>query len=201
MKKNVSFEKINRFFNRIKLPKQLIVLLIGFLSTIWFLVRVIPKPSRASYPCMQAAAPWMSGFILYIAGITSATFAFKRFKSQINKSKYYIAGIFFFIGIVAGIIAISSNQTKTKGAGTYLGETIVENPNEPIGEAKGIFPGRVSWAYNPDATNEDCDPSDYGHTYYTDENTNQDVVDEMLDDILLSITGEKTIQEAWDAIF
>lgn len=33
---------------------------LGLFSTIWFLVRVIPKPSRANYPCMQTAAPLMS---------------------------------------------------------------------------------------------------------------------------------------------
>jgi hypothetical protein len=29
----------------------------GALAVIWFLVRVIPKPSRASYPCQRAAFP------------------------------------------------------------------------------------------------------------------------------------------------
>jgi hypothetical protein len=28
----------------------------GLASLIWFLVRVVPKPSRASYPCQRAAA-------------------------------------------------------------------------------------------------------------------------------------------------
>jgi len=36
----------------------------GLGSLAWFLVRVIPKPSRAAYPCQRAAAPLASGFIL-----------------------------------------------------------------------------------------------------------------------------------------
>ncbi len=41
-------------------------ILTGIASTVWFLIRVIPKPSRATYPCMRAAAPIMSGFVIYI---------------------------------------------------------------------------------------------------------------------------------------
>jgi hypothetical protein len=29
----------------------------GISTLLWFLIRVIPKPSRAAYPCMRAAAP------------------------------------------------------------------------------------------------------------------------------------------------
>jgi len=29
----------------------------GLLSLIWFLIRVLPKPSRATYPCQRVAAP------------------------------------------------------------------------------------------------------------------------------------------------
>ena len=43
---------------------------LGLFSTIWFLVRVIPKPSRANYPCMQTAAPLMSAFVMYLLSFT-----------------------------------------------------------------------------------------------------------------------------------
>ena len=39
-----------------KLAEKIFFPVIGTLSLIWFLVRVIPKPSRAAYPCMRAAA-------------------------------------------------------------------------------------------------------------------------------------------------
>jgi len=44
----------------------------GLGSLAWFLVRVIPKPSRAAYPCQRAAAPLASGFILWVAGMAGA---------------------------------------------------------------------------------------------------------------------------------
>ena len=34
----------------------------GLLAFIWFLIRVIPKPSRAAYPCQRVAFPLASGF-------------------------------------------------------------------------------------------------------------------------------------------
>jgi hypothetical protein len=74
-------------------------------------------------------------------------------------------------------------------------------PNAPIGEARGILPGRVVWAHNPDATNEDCDPDLWGDAYFLDKNADQDIVDAMLDTALLQISGMQTTAEAWDAIF
>jgi len=42
----------------------MVYIVISVLATIWFLIRVIPKPSRAAYPCMQVVAPVMSGFAI-----------------------------------------------------------------------------------------------------------------------------------------
>ena len=46
--------------------------LAGLAALIWVLVRVIPKPSRIAYPCMQASAPIATGFIAWIIGIFGA---------------------------------------------------------------------------------------------------------------------------------
>ena len=43
--------------------------LMGLACLIWMLVRVIPKPSRAEYPCMKVAAPIAGGFIYLCAVI------------------------------------------------------------------------------------------------------------------------------------
>jgi hypothetical protein len=57
--------KMRDWMESYHIPCQLIFFVMGIVSTIWFLIRVIPKPSRATYPCMQVAAPFMSGFITY----------------------------------------------------------------------------------------------------------------------------------------
>ena len=74
-------------------------------------------------------------------------------------------------------------------------------PNNPIGEAKGIMPGRVVWVHNPNATNEDCDPDQWGDGYFMDKNAAQEVIDAMLDTAILQITGQPTAELAWDTIF
>ena len=58
--------KISDWMKDHHFPPALLFFLMGIISTVWFLIRVIPKPSRAGYPCMKVAAPFMSGFIMYL---------------------------------------------------------------------------------------------------------------------------------------
>ena len=51
---------------------------VGLLSLIWFLVRVMPKPSRTAYPCQQAAAPLAAGFVLWVAGALASASLYRR---------------------------------------------------------------------------------------------------------------------------
>lgn len=82
-------------------------------------------------------------------------------------------------------------------------------PNQPVGKGQGIIPGRVSWVWNPAATNPSCAnqpvsaalTEDKYDAWFMDRNTNQDVVDQMLADGLGSISGEKTEADSWKSIF
>ena len=62
--------KIKKISQRFKIPSKVILIVLGIFSTIWFLIRVIPKPSRASYPCMKIASPIMANFVIYLLSIT-----------------------------------------------------------------------------------------------------------------------------------
>ena len=82
---------INRLVDWMKehrFPPRLLLIVMGILSTVWFLVRVIPKPSRAAYPCMQVAAPIMSGFIVYLLSLGGITLAFRKAKQNIFRGRY-----------------------------------------------------------------------------------------------------------------
>ena len=57
---------------------KIIFFIAGVVSTIWFLIRVIPKPQRAGYPCMRAAAPVMSAFVIYLLTLSGSVMAFKK---------------------------------------------------------------------------------------------------------------------------
>ncbi len=82
-------------------------------------------------------------------------------------------------------------------------------PNKPIGKAQGIFPGRVSWVWNPAATNPDCTnkpvsdktPDVKNDAWFMENNTSQKIVDQMLAAGLSSMTGRKNASDVWDAVF
>jgi hypothetical protein len=190
------FAGLASFLYRIKIPSKVIYFSLGIASTIWFLIRVIPKPSRANYPCMRAAAPIASSFVIYLIGITSVTMLFKKARQRIQQSRYIFAFLLVLSGLLIGAWTEMHSSRKAIAADPQGPQT----PNEPVGNAKGIFPGRVVWEYNPDATNESCTNSlnDY---WYQDQNTNQAVVDEMLSKSIQKLTGTLTDAVAWDSLF
>jgi hypothetical protein len=177
--------------------KRLFFPVIGLLSLIWFLIRVIPKPSRATYPCMKATAPLALSFVIYVFGLVSSLFIFKRAKKYLYESKYILFSISLFAGLIFGISTYLQTDKKV-----YAGsqKSTIEGPNQPMGNGVGIHPGRVVWIHNPDATDENCTNSD-GDYWWQDDNTNQSVVNAMLSDALQMLTGESSDAAAWNAIF
>ena len=61
----------------------------GLVSLIWFLIRVLPKPSRATYPCQRVAAPLASGFVVWITGLIGSTLAYRKAKQTFHQSLSY----------------------------------------------------------------------------------------------------------------
>ena len=165
-------------------------------ALVWFLVRVIPKPSRAAYPCMRAAYPIASAFVLYLAGLAATSLALGGMKLQWQRSRWWAMTGFFILAMIFGFAAFQSDQPPVFANSSYL-----DTANVPIGIARGIFPGRVTWARNPDATNELCGNSTFGDAYYLPKNTNMEVVDGMVRNSLLRLTGESTIRDAWQKLF
>lgn len=186
--------KIFHFLNQFRLRIAFFILGLG--SLVWFLIRVIPKPSRAAYPCMKAAAPLASSFITYLIGITSFTFFFRKARERLLRSKYLLASIFIGLGLAAGLIAIVSNDNATWAQDLQPPQA----GNEPVGIAKGIYPGRVVWIHDPNATDENCTngPGDY---WYMSANTDQTVVSAMLSSGIQQLTGTTSDAVAWDSLF
>ena len=191
------FDKLRRF----RLPAKISFILLGVVSIIWFLIRVIPKPQRATYPCMRATAPIASSFIIYLLGISGSIVSFKKFIGFVKSARLIPALVFLGLAIILAFAGISFNQNK---AAAIEETNNLEEPNTPVGIAKGIFPGRVVWVYEPNATNEAINnsyTSDHSDAYFSDLNTNQDIVDQMVEEGLLELTQESTMNTAWDAIF
>ncbi len=201
-------QRIISYLKDRKIHPKLVFFSMGILATTWFLIRVIPKPSRAGYPCMQATAPFMSAFVLYLLSMGASVMAFKSIPSYVARSKYITA--FAFLLIAFGFVLFSNTQLPSFSYGSNIANT--QNyftPNEPIGEAQGIFPGRVVWMWNPDATNESCSNTsnlngviDSGDdAWFMEANNNQQVIDSMLIKSLNLLTNASDNISAWDKIF
>jgi len=182
-------------------PPRLLFFLMGIISTIWFLIRVIPKPSRAGYPCMQVAAPFMSGFVVYLLSIGGITLSLRKAKQRIYSARYLAAGSFLFVALVCMVISITHGINNSY-AGTLAVTGPDDGPNQPIGKALGVNPGRVVWIWNPEATNENCTTNfDTKDWYWKPENTNQKVVGKMIINALNKLSGKTSINKSWDVLF
>ena len=115
--------------------------LIGLVSLIWMLVRIIPKPSRAEYPCMKVAAPIAGGFIAYIAGLAAIVFSFNKAKRYFQKSNYVLASVLVVAGISAGLfILLQPNSETFASTRTIAVDSLfvpTDSANHPIGTARG----------------------------------------------------------------
>jgi len=185
------------FLSRRPSGKAMFILL-GIVSTIWFIVRVVPRPSRASYPCMQAAAPFAAGFIAWISGLTLSVAALRWLKLSDDRRNFpasALAMVVFITGI--GLMLGGDHRTGRAGVPGLLFD---ESPNTPMGEARGIHPGRVVWVWDPMATDETCtnEPGDY---WFQDDNADAAVIGNMLSESLRRLTGETSDSLAWDALF
>ena len=202
------FQRIINSLKKIKIPSKILFILTGVFATVYFLVRVIPKPSRAAYPCMQATAPFMAAFVVYLFSLGASVVAARSAKNRFNKSKYLSA--FTYVIICGFLIFLSQSQVPDSvKAGEYVFNSDSFTPNDPIGEALGIFPGRVTWMWDPEATNESCsNTSNNDGTigagddgWFMEHNNDINVIDSMITKSLYALTGEREHQASWDRVF
>lgn len=69
---------------------------------------------------------------------------------------------------------------------------------EPLGEGRGIHPGRVVWVHDPKVT--DWKSPEAGHWWEAD-HLSQDRVNTMMERAVCGLTGEKTALQSWDKLF
>ncbi|MCD8092911.1 MAG: DUF362 domain-containing protein [Bacteroides sp.] len=70
-------------------------------------------------------------------------------------------------------------------------------PNQPVGTARGIFPGRVTWSHAPGAARWDEGDS----FWFDDRFNNQEDCNWLIAQTLRSLTGTKNPKAAWKTLF
>jgi hypothetical protein len=169
--------------------------LVGLVALIWFLIRVIPKPSRAAYPCQRIAMPLASTFVLWAAGLGGSILAWRHARRQFRNARYAL-GALCTAGALLALVAVGAGIPMPGSAETGP----APDANNPVGTAKGTNPGRVVWAHDPDATNENC-TNTAGDYWWQSTNTDQTKVDSMFARALRELTGATTEAFAWDSVF
>ena len=166
----------------------------GFLALVWFLLRVVPKPSRAAYPCQRVAAPLASGFLVWLSGTAGSIIACRKARRLFHQSRYVVAGICVAAAVMMIWWAIGMTGPRAMADAPPFNPTDL---NMPIGVAKGIYPGRVVWVFDPNATPWD------GVTGYwwEDSHTDPNVVHDMMSKAVRWLTAEPNDVDSWDAIF
>ena len=184
-----------------KWPKHLFPL-IGVLSLIWFLVRVIPKPNRAAYPCMRVTAPLAAGFVIWLIGLCGSIVALRTARNQIRHARYIRAALCLVAAGVTVWFGFSGTYRPPASAKRVLSiqATAETDPaNAPMGDPKGYNPGRVVWVHDPDATDWGGPAS--GESCWESGNIDQAVVDDMMSRAIRWLAETSTVSDAWDALF
>ncbi len=172
--------------------------LVGLLALAWFLLRTLPEPRRADYPCQKVAAGIGVGFLAYLGGLLLTVTGLRLVRRQVGVTAAVLTGVAIAAFVYQGDSLAQATGKKARVVPTAPQVfTAPEGANNPMGEGKGIFPGRVVWNQNFNATKWD------GRTgqWWTDQNVDQTVVDEMLSQSLQSLTGTRTDAAAWDRLF
>ena len=168
-----------------------LVPIVGFFALLWFLVRVVPKPSRATYPCQRAAFPLASSFVLWLAGSLVSIAALRKAKRCVERSRYVLCAVLLAAagGATWGILSLTDETPLMADPPA---------PNSPMGTAKGLHPGRVAWVFDPDITDWDGGTGD-GNWWY--EHIDADVAGSMVSRAIRGYAGIDDERKAWDAIF
>lgn len=182
----------SRFLNNIDNLQGIWFHIIGLACIIWFLVRVIPAPHRARYPCQQMSITVALGYIAFWGILFSGlSIWLRRVKSRTMALVPAISVVFIILFSVSGMVF----------ADTYLDSNNSSEPwapifNDPIGTPQGLNPGRVVWVWNPDATE-----SYLRGFWWNKENNNQAVIDQMFSTGIKGISGADDDYISWDLLF
>jgi len=169
---------------------------VGFLALAWFLVRVVPKPSRAAYPCQKVAAPLAGSFLVWLAGITGASLALRHARGNMRQARYMTTALALIVASAGfGWAVLGQGQPARAVPLAYDAHPT----NSPIGTARGLMPGRVVWVHDPEVTDWDGTSTAAGQRWY--DHIDQDAAARMMQSALTGYANATSTDTAWDVVF
>jgi len=184
-------------FSKIKKDKAFwLWVLMGIASVIWVLIRVVPKPSRAAYPCQKVAQPLAASFIAWLLGMAGTSLILHK-ATRLFRRKRYVVGTIAVVAAV-GVVMVMRNDVPLFASTTETEAFVpTDSPNSPVGTARGIQPGRVVWVYD----DELCDQGSTSGYWWEDDRTDPVVAGRMMASAITSLTGITNQVQAWDSLF
>ena len=178
--------------HKLKNSKGIMFHVIGIISFIWFIIRVLPAPHRSQYPCQQMAMPIAFGYIAFWSVLTFSLITWiKKVQTKIGAITPSLLMVFILFFSIAGISFANPSIT---GSLTY--ETWNPIPKQPIGEPQGYNPGRVVWVWDSQSTEQ------YLNGYWWEkQNNNQEIIDIMFSKGVNSLGDDQDEIIAWENIF
>ncbi|MFC1765561.1 DUF362 domain-containing protein [Planctomycetota bacterium] len=165
--------------------------IVVILAIAWFLVRVIPKPDRMTYPCQKFAMGLGGSFLAYVLSLAVSLKILKALRNN-HLRVACLSVIAFIISSTLIVYGISPNPPDYKPILTNI-----EGANNPMGEGRGIFPGRVVWVRDTNATSWDGKNG----FWWDDNNTDQQSTDGLFKLALTKTTGTNSQSAAWQKLF
>jgi len=181
-----------RFFHKMKEKKGIWFHLIGLISVIWFAIRVLPAPHRSQYPCQQVAIPVALGYIAFWSALIFGLITWM--KSVQHKTMALAPAILIVFILLFSISGFGFAKISYVGSLSYH-EWEFES-NQPMGNPTGLFPGRVVWVWNPNATETHLDGF-----WWEPQNNDAEVIDQMFSDGIQTYTETANDVDAWDELF
>jgi len=171
--------------------------ILGLVALAWYLIRVLPKPSRADYPCQRVGVPIAIGGMTYLCSIFGLVTAFRKTRQFLSRHRYAAASVCLLIGLICSVLVRDIAEFVARAAEATGSFVPVDGPNQPIGIARGIYPGRVAWSYDTNACNWDGVSSYWWSTAYN----NQTKITKLMNNVICSVAGQTSVSNAWEVLF
>jgi len=174
--------------------------IVGLSALVWFLLRVIPKPSRATYPCQRAAFPIASAFVVWLCASMAGIFSLATLRQLVRRYRWAAVSLCAVTLAAAGVWLAHSRAIAAAEIATRY-DFQPKQRNVPLGVARGVFPGRVVWARDPKAAHWTGHIESTTDQWWMESSTDQARVDAMLSTTLRKLTGASSDDQAWKTIF
>jgi hypothetical protein len=139
-----------------------------------------------------------AGFVTWIVGVVTSATLFSKARALSLAGRWRKAVALTAVVIAIGVAWLAPHS----GPGLHAAESnatpykLFDGPLAPVGVARGITPGRVTWARNPEAVTWDGKGF-----WWEDAYNNQAAIDDILSRSVRALANQKTDAKAWEALF